>query len=338
MTSKAAVEFRAAPIPPVRPVTVGTVYGIDGCGTPGGKAIVVWHDGSSAYSSALLSPDDLATQGSVSSAGQVTTIVTGPAGYTNVTGVTCWVAGGVLRALVAMWGSSGGLTKVYAANNVENPTSWSEVSTPQSFVNGNGMFKDSLAWRTVGTVTVLGSGRLVCPFVCWFGIFLQPGIGIWTSDDNGASWTNRLLVGSDNNAGEVGSWMSHDIAADAGGTLYFNGNTQTNRTWTSTDGVSWTMSVVGSADTNYSVESGGNLWSLRRASPLVKVYDATVDPLNPTNHVDTGESMDVSSLHGDRVLQDMKSQIIGGKLYVFVSDLVGTPIRSGWLVGQVGIG
>lgn len=92
-------------------------------------------------------------------------------------------------------------TKVF--QSTDEAATWTEYSSMP--LDG---WVDAIAWsfgashksRTVGLPTFLESGRIVLPCILWrqdnfFGGDVQsPRPGIWTSDDNGLTWTNTASV------------------------------------------------------------------------------------------------------------------------------------------------
>ena len=324
----------------VNPVVVGTVAGLHGCATPGGKGMLFWHDGSTAYAAVVGSPEQIAQASIITSLGQASTVIaTGGTCY----GITGFTDGTNLYAIVA-WkeGTHTGYVRCYIANSPENPTSWSLQGTVNSGSHNSYGF-DVPGWRTVGAVTILETGRWVFTGVYWSvgAIALQPAAGIYTTDNQGASWTNRVLRASNSNSPPAfNGRVCWDICRDpVTGTLYWHFKNEQSILYSSTDnGSSWGQSVVSDSNIrSFSVEDWSNnkLWATTTDDSDVFAAEATGVVSAPASYAVSSESLlDLSGLGGEYV-REIQTNVIDGTLYVFCQNRVSAMEIAGWFVGGV---
>ncbi len=173
---------------PVLDETADDQGGLTGCETPDGHGVLAWDNSNEAHFAVLDSPLDFLIDDIVPLA-DIGVIMSGA---DAVYGVSVFSAIGETFCAVNSNTSSLFSTEIYIADNANVPTSWSVYSTvftqasPSGTTFGNGQMS--------GTPLILDSGRWV------FGTKTQvgPGFGVWctrifTSDDDGVTWTQRLF-------------------------------------------------------------------------------------------------------------------------------------------------
>jgi hypothetical protein len=182
------------------PVQQGNVWNLSAAITPTGQAILGWYDPTANEMRCAVVPifDDI-FQDDIVPAGDVRTIFTSAVDRLIYTGVV-WIWEGTLYAFLSdhlpgtgpTTGASNGKVYCYVADDVEDPTSWTLMTTLRD-IDHTG--EAALSVRQGGIPTVMDSGRWVLPFHMWDNYAtgsLIDRIGLYTSDDDGDSFPIRL--------------------------------------------------------------------------------------------------------------------------------------------------
>lgn len=178
-----------APLFFARPVQDESAVNGPLCGAelPDGTGCLVWANGSNVRFAHTPNTLVWIINDSVPSTDFGTIVATGA----TVLGTDVFVAAGVLYAIVKYYTGTTEYIKLYEANNVNLPTSWTYKSTIFSFSADGGMFGNQ---EGTGHPIILDTGRWVFASKCLYG---APGshrentFKVFTSDDNGSTWTLR---------------------------------------------------------------------------------------------------------------------------------------------------
>lgn len=179
-----------------RPVQVGTVQGLTGAHTPGGRGVLVWKDGSAIRFATVPSFRDFGID-DVVAPGDVGTVVDFP-GELEVVRPTISRVGSELMVVTSRQHGNPGqvYVEVWVPDSVETPTSWSLRGRIQDYA-GLAFDSASVSATATGRIHRLPSGRLAIVAGLWdtfLGANFQHA-GVWTSDNSGATWTLRYDLG-----------------------------------------------------------------------------------------------------------------------------------------------
>lgn len=275
------------------PVQMGSVRNLCPTITPTGQGILSWVDESANELRCAVLPNWRSMfRDDVVESGDVHTVWSGA--DTIHTGV-CWAWGGDLYAFVSHYDGVAftAATEMYAADDVENPASWSLVSALQT-VSFSGI-SPPFTVRQGGQPTVLDSGRWVLPWHTWrsFVGAMVDGLGLFISDDSGGSWSkiidDRRAAGLGGTAGPEATTVGHEPSS---GDLWFGAIIGSVDQWrpyqSADDGSSWVDNEQPSGNLvpHYYIDDGTDLYAALFNTHLSS--DTTVDLYRVNDPTDPG--------------------------------------------------
>lgn len=164
---------------------------------------------------------------------------------------------------------------------------WVLRGTLQTFAWGNVEFGNRNNDAAVmGVPEVLPSGRWVVSGPWWTNSNLVKARGMrlaaFTSDDQGATWTVRLVVGYYLAGGTYGYGYGRNIARAPSGRLWWSstGNVELDRdAYSDDDGTTWTVveHTLGDAASNRGLSDGSSVFDFRANGTVYQVTDPATD-------------------------------------------------------------
>lgn len=332
----------ATPTTYARPVQdESATLGLTGCATPDGHGVLVWNVSGAVHYARVTSPAQFLVDDVVPT-GDIATLMTAGTVYGSVVfsdGVDLFCVVGSNRSNVFY-------CEIYKANNANNPTSWSVLSTPytnhaggSAFGIGGGqcppLILNSGRW-VLGTKT--SDGPTDDTFHAWW-------VRIFTSDDSGVTWTQRMEFDHVNIFPRT-EYAATQMARDpVTGYLWWRSGTSISATdqnnlWRSTDnGLTWAKSTSENPANRFhpAIDNGVNIYGLDTDGDIL-VYDGSGFTFG--DWTDTGENWSASgaTLDGSFEHTTHSTVTIQG-VYFFVRDQVMFVARRNlWTVGRVLIG
>lgn len=220
--------------------------GLCGAEMPNGKGCLVWEVGGDVHFAVVDSPSDFIVN-DVVPLGDIGVVVADglaiPAPSVFYLDGELWC---IVNAHTNTWSTSRGSIKLYKANSPTVPTSWSLFTTIQDVPASREFFFSRP--RSAGIPLRLDSGRWVLPTMSWESNAFLTGahVGVWTSDNAGASFTRRLDYSHASTGLPLLTHQSGQTAQEpTTGNLYIYSGCDGGATgmilWESTDsGTSWT--------------------------------------------------------------------------------------------------
>lgn len=341
MTSASLRGWRpSTPTHYARPVQdESAVGGLTGVETPDGHGVAVWVVSGGVHYAVLDSVMDLLVDDVVPLA-DIRTLMTAGSVY----GATVFTAGGGLYCVTNSNTSNTMSVQVWQANNANNPTSWSVLSTPYSNHAGGPSFGIG---GGQATPLILDDGRWVLgcktadgpvdnSFQAWHA-------RIFTSDNTGTSWTQRLDFEHTNIFPRT-EYMATQMAQDpVTGDLWWRSGTSVTTSdmnimwWSADDGTNWTHGpTINSPPHRVSpaIDNGSNIYGLDEGGG-VYVYDGSGDEFS--DWVSTGQNWSAPGVSLDSTFEHtVHSTVISRGVFVFVRDQVMFIRRGGWNTGFTG--
>lgn len=306
--------------------------------TPVGRIVLGWNEGNVFFVAVLDDAQDAFRNNVVGPNDRRTAFST--AGSLDHGSI--WVDDGNLYMAVVYFTTDGsGRVECYVANDAENPTSWTLRGTIDSQAYGGGGFHSI---NSIGPVTITASGRWVIPcdaVIAYAGAAPSDGSGLFTSDDNGATWTaivqHRRAPLFSGTSGPIGNTIAQDPTT---GFLYWShydgpGANQSFIYESQDDGASWALIQANAAVAWHFYTDDGDTKFYAAAANGTGGWNAweVTDPAT-NGFIDTGIQIINSNQNADQ----FQFHVLGCMLAVVDKNRVANGMAGGWMIHFIAIG
>lgn len=311
------------------PVQFGDVYNLCPAITPLRKGLLGWVDQAAGeYRIAVVEDfDDIFIDNIVPSGDE--RVVYATSGNETISTGCIWTWEGSLYAFVSYYDdpAGDGYIQCYVADDIEDPTSWSIRGTVKSHTSPTS-FSAPLTVREMGPPTVTDTGRWVLPSHSWItfaGTALADSLGIFYSDDDGATWSNPVnsrrapLFGG--SAGPQSTTIAYQPASDDLWMGSIIGSVAQWRPYSSSDdGSNWSDNeqATGGFNPYFYMDDGTTMYAGLIDSGVtgfMRLY-AVDDPTDPS----TWTSLGMNGIQSDGYVNDDGFQIIP---FIYLGELLG---------------